>query len=79
MKLTTTEISHLNVASWTRLPLTCETAQYHQTICTVKSHSRALATIGVGANFLGFEGFCQNFLKLAQKVVVRLLPTNFLP
>ena len=26
------------------LPLKWETAQYHQTICTVKSHSRALAT-----------------------------------
>jgi len=24
--------------------LKCETAQYQQTICTVKSHSRALAT-----------------------------------
>ena len=26
------------------LPLKCETAQYHKTTCTVKSHSRALAT-----------------------------------
>ena len=27
-----------------KFPLRCETAQYHQTICAVKSRSRALAT-----------------------------------
>jgi len=31
------------------------------------------------ANFWGCEGFCPKFPKLARKVYVRLLPTNFLP
>jgi len=34
----------LKYPTLTPLPLKCDTAQYHQTICTVKSHSRALAT-----------------------------------
>jgi len=34
----------LTLLAGSALPLKCETVQYHQTICTVKSHSRALAT-----------------------------------
>jgi len=41
---------------------------------------RCLFIIGVGTGkFLGCEGFFPNFPKLAQKVFVQLLPTNFLP
>jgi len=39
-----------------------------------------LFIIGVGAGkFLGCEGFFPNFPKIARKVFVQLLPTNFLP
>jgi len=30
---------------WPKFPLKCANARYHQTICAVKSHSRALANI----------------------------------
>jgi len=82
MKLTTTEISHLNVTSWTRPCLlrakvrSTPPDHLHSEIsfsrtCNHRCRSKQ--------NFGDAKDFCPNFPKLAQKVVVRLLPTNFLP